>query len=66
MGCTISLPDGADGDFLEQLKRDFYNSLLAAYTLDEVKDQLKKNHFLKCHVDQITDRHFIVFGSMFA
>lgn len=50
----------------KQLKRDFYNSLLAAYTLDEVKGQLKKNHFLKCHVDQITDRHFVVFGDMFA
>ena len=49
-----------------QLKKDFFNSLLAAYTLNEIKDQLKENNLTECNVEQITDRHFVVFGSMFA
>ena len=50
----------------EQLKKDFYNSLLAAYTSNEIKDQLKENNLVGCNVEQITDRHFVVFGGMFA
>ena len=50
----------------EQLKKDFYNSLLASYTPNEIQTQLRKNNFIESNVKQITDRHFVVFGSMFA
>ena len=49
-----------------QLKEDFYNSLLAAYNLNEIEEQLQENSILDFNIQQITDRHFIVFGSMFA
>lgn len=44
------------------LKEDFYNSLLAAFTPDEVKDQLKKADLLKLNVEIISDRHLLVSG----
>jgi trans-aconitate methyltransferase len=45
------------------LQQDFYNSLLAAFTLDEIKAQLKQAglHFL---VEQISDRHVFISGIM--
>ena len=53
-------------DESKQLKIDFYNSLLAAYTTEEVKKQLLESGIENFNIQQITDRHFIVFGSMFA
>jgi 2-polyprenyl-3-methyl-5-hydroxy-6-metoxy-1,4-benzoquinol methylase len=46
----------------EVLKEDFYNSLLAAFTPDEVKDQLDKANLnqLSIHVD----RYIIVYGEI--
>jgi 2-polyprenyl-3-methyl-5-hydroxy-6-metoxy-1,4-benzoquinol methylase len=46
----------------EVLKKDFYNSLLAAFTPDEVKDQLDKANLnqLSIHVD----RYIIVSGEI--
>ena len=50
------------GDEPGILKRDFYNSLLAAYTIDEVREQLGEAGLGKLKVEQVSDRHFIVSG----
>jgi len=46
------------------LQRDFYNSLLAAFSLDEVKAQLRHEGLGHLQCKQISDRHFIVFGEL--
>ena len=43
------------------LKRDFFNSLCAAFTVDEVRRQLKSAG-LPLHVEKATERHFLVKG----
>ena len=49
------------GDEPEVLKRDFYNSLLAAFTVDEIKDQLKQMNLI-FDVELVSDRHVLVWG----
>ena len=44
------------------LKEDFYNSLLAAFSIDEVKDQLKNAGLVKLNTEIISDRHLLVSG----
>ncbi len=46
----------------EILKRDFYHSLLAAFTVEEVQEQLKKACLTHFTVEIVTDRHWIAFG----
>lgn len=46
------------------LKRDFYNSLLAAYSVDEVEEQLKKSSLQHLKVKTVSDRHFVVYGKV--
>lgn len=53
----------ADGE-AEILKRDFYNSLLAAFTPQEVVTQLKQANLSSLRVSAITDRHHIVYGRL--
>lgn len=48
----------------EVLKRDFYNSLLAAFELQEVVVQLKEARLDHLSVEVVSDRHFIVTGHM--
>ncbi|MBO0734133.1 MAG: class I SAM-dependent methyltransferase [Methylocapsa sp.] len=48
----------------EALKKDFLNSLLAAYRLAEIEDQLVSAKLDFLHVEVVTDRHFIVSGSI--
>ncbi len=43
------------------LREDFYNSLLASYTLDEVREQLSKVG-ISLSVEAISDRHLIAWG----
>lgn len=45
------------------LKRDFFNSLLAAFTPDEVRGQLEAAR-LPFTVDVVSDRHFAVWGRL--
>lgn len=45
------------------LKVDFYNSLLAAFTVDEIRKQLKSVS-LNFKIDIIGGRHFLVWGSI--
>ena len=48
----------------EILKRDFLNSLLAAFTPAEVKRQLKAASLAELTVEIISDRHLLVFGTI--
>jgi ubiquinone/menaquinone biosynthesis C-methylase UbiE len=51
---------GAAGE-PEILKRDFYNSLLAAFTPEEVRDQLRgKLPQLECRI--VSERHWLAWG----
>ncbi len=52
------------GDEPEVLKRDFYNSLLAAFTPDEVQDQLQQAGISYLQVSAISDRHMLIWGVM--
>jgi 2-polyprenyl-3-methyl-5-hydroxy-6-metoxy-1,4-benzoquinol methylase len=44
------------------LRRDFYNSLLAAFTEDEVAAQLAEMNLSQLNVDVVDDRHWVVSG----
>ena len=44
------------------LQQDFYNSLLAAYTPDEVKAQLHEAGLDHLRVEAVSDRHLLVSG----
>jgi ubiquinone/menaquinone biosynthesis C-methylase UbiE len=44
------------------LKRDFFNSLLAAFTPAEVRRQLKQAGLSGLTVEVISDRHLLIFG----
>ena len=46
----------------EILRRDFYNSLLAAYRPAEVQDQLEKAGLHSLQISISSDRHLIVWG----
>lgn len=48
----------------EVLKRDFYNSLLAAFEIDEVKAQIGNAGLGNLETKKVSDRHLIVFGSV--
>jgi len=49
----------------EQLRRDFYNSLLAAFTEDEVAAHLAEMNLSRLLIDVPDDRHWIVTGRVF-
>lgn len=46
----------------EILQKDFYNSLLAAFEIDEVKEQVSQSGLNNLKVEQISDRHMIIFN----
>ncbi len=46
------------------LRRDFYNSLLAAFTEDEIGTQLAQMNLTRLLIDVIDDRHWIVGGTI--
>ncbi len=50
------------GNEPEVLKHDFYNSLLASYSVDEVRSQLTASGLPHLEVRQSSDRHLIVWG----
>ncbi len=51
------------GNEAEILQKDFYNSLLAAFTLAEIKDQLTEAN-LPLTAEQISDRHVFISGTL--
>lgn len=46
------------------LKRDFYNSLLASFTEDEVRKQLLKAGLNHLRVRSVSDRHMVISGKI--
>jgi 2-polyprenyl-3-methyl-5-hydroxy-6-metoxy-1,4-benzoquinol methylase len=46
----------------EVLRRDFYHSLLAAFTEDEISSQLARMNLTRLLIDVIDDRHWVVGG----
>lgn len=49
-------------DAPDVLRRDFYNSLLAAFTEDEITSQLARMNLTRLLIDVIDDRHWVVGG----
>lgn len=47
------------------LRRDFYNSLLAAFTEDEVASQLAELNLSRLLIDVPDDRHWVVAGRLY-
>ena len=58
------LVDQYAADAPEILREDFYNSLLAAYTVDEIRDQLRRAGLSHLAVEMASDRHWIVSGRL--
>jgi SAM-dependent methyltransferase len=50
------------GDEPEVLKKDFYNSLLAAFEPKEIQDQLEETGLGHLSIRQISDRHITISG----
>lgn len=48
----------------ELMRRDFYNSLLAAFTPQEVREQLGEAGIDTLAVNKVSDRHIVVHGRM--
>jgi SAM-dependent methyltransferase len=46
------------------LRRDFHNSLLAAYRPEEVRAQLHAANLFGFHVEPVSDRHVLIWGSL--
>jgi 2-polyprenyl-3-methyl-5-hydroxy-6-metoxy-1,4-benzoquinol methylase len=49
----------------EILRRDFSNSLLAAFTEDEIGSQLAQLNFSRLLIDVVDDRHWVVGGVIY-
>lgn len=47
----------------EILQRDFYHSLLAAFTLEEIREQVRLAE-LPLNIEQISDRHVFIKGTL--
>src|SRR5689334_2514757 len=60
-----AIVDRYAGGESEILRRDFYNSLLAAFTEDEVTTQLARMNLTRLLIDVIDDRHWIVGGVIY-
>jgi ubiquinone/menaquinone biosynthesis C-methylase UbiE len=48
----------------ELMRRDFYNSLLAAFTPQEVSEQLSEAGIYTLAVNKVSDRHIVVHGRL--
>ena len=59
-----ALIDSYAADEPPVMQRDFYNSLLAAYSPDEVRGQLERCGLGQFAVEVVSDRHFVVFGRL--
>ena len=56
------LVDTYAADEPDILRRDFYNSLLAAFTMDEITSQLTTAGLGHFSVEQVSDRHVVIGG----
>ena len=57
-----AIVDRYASDAPDILRRDFYNSLLAAFTEDEIGAQLARMNLTRLLIDVIDDRHWVVGG----
>ena len=46
------------------MRRDFYNSLLAAFTPNEIQEQLADAELDYLGIKIISDRHLLIFGEI--
>ena len=46
------------------LRTDFENSLRAAFTVEEVQQQLEETGLTNLQVEQVSDRHIIIYGTL--
>lgn len=70
--CDLYRPDTtqAASDLVDQyankepevLRKDFYNSLLAAFTPDEVRTQIVNAELDSLNIDVVSDRHMLIYG----
>lgn len=60
-----AIVDQYAADEPEQLRRDFFNSLLSAFTEDEVAAQLAELNLSRLLIDVPDDRHWIVYGRVY-
>ena len=63
-GRARDIVEAYSADEPDILKRDFYHSLLAAYTVDEVRRQLDEHGLARLDVDMVSDRHLLVSGRL--
>lgn len=64
-GAATGLVEQYSGDEPDVLKRDFFNSLLAAYRPEEIHGQLGNAGLNdRLRVDVVSDRHLIVWGHL--
>ncbi len=61
---ALALVNHYSGDESEVLREDFYNSLLAAYTVSEIREQLQAADLGHLGVEMCSDRHWIVNGRL--
>lgn len=61
---TRMLVESHAGNEPEILKRDFFNSLRAAYRPEEIVMQLQQQSLAGFKVEMISDRHLIVYGRL--
>jgi ubiquinone/menaquinone biosynthesis C-methylase UbiE len=59
-----SIVDTHAGNEPEILRQDFRNSLCAAFTPDEVSEQLRANDLAQLSVEVVSDRHLLVSGRL--
>jgi cyclopropane fatty-acyl-phospholipid synthase-like methyltransferase len=57
-----AIVDRYTSDAPDILRKDFYNSLLAAFTEDEIGAQLARMNLTRLLIDVIDDRHWVVGG----
>ena len=61
---AMRMVDHYSADEPDVLREDFYNSLLAAYTVEEVRDQLARTGLQQLNVSMASDRHWIASGRL--
>ena len=60
-----ALVDQYAADEPEQLRHDFYHSLLSAFTEDEIASQMAEMNLSRLLIDVPDDRHWLVSGRVF-
>jgi ubiquinone/menaquinone biosynthesis C-methylase UbiE len=62
VGLAKKIVQAYAGEEQQILQKDFFNSLRAAYTVEEIEDQLKAESLSHLKVESVSDRHLIIWG----